>query len=246
MAHTKTIGTFATMAAACAFAAMPASAAELPSIPTPASSFAADPVFETFSPESEIAEHHRFRRSRGFRRRRGVSAGDVIAGVLVLGGIAAIASAASNDRNERRVRDRDGDNRDTDRNRRGDSRFNSGSGIDNAVSQCVSEIENDVRVDSVDSVDRTGEGWLVTGAIFNGDRFACRIGNNGQIETIDYGEGGFSGASADGADDGQWSDDRYAAARQARGSGERASQGTPAYPGGPLPGEEQVDAEFGG
>ena len=51
-----------------------------------------------------IAEHRRHRRHRHYRHRRGgVDAGDVIAGVLILGGIAAIADAASkNNRRERR------------------------------------------------------------------------------------------------------------------------------------------------
>ncbi len=272
MGQSRTLGALAGMAAACAMAASPAAAAELPA-PSPVSAtFSADPAFDIFKPGAETAEHHRWRRYRGYRgyrRHRGVDAGDVVAGVLILGGIAAIANAASK-KNDRRYRDRDYDYRDRDyRNRdrnyrddrRGDRRYDGGPGIDNAVSQCVSQIERDVRVDAVDSVDRTGEGWLVQGALFNGDRFTCRIGNDGRVSEIDFG-GGFSGASADGAADGQWSDDRYAEARRTRGEAQpdvayRAQMvrptpepsAQPAYPGGPLPGEtldERVDGDIGG
>ncbi|MEL6877219.1 MAG: hypothetical protein AAGL68_03880 [Pseudomonadota bacterium] len=272
---TKSVGALAGMAAACAMAASPASAAELPTSAAPISLtsgvFESDPVFDIFTHEAETAEHHRYRRYRGYRRgwrrHRRVDAGDVVAGVLILGGIAAIASAASNNKRERRDRDydyRDRDYRDRDRrgDRRNDRRYDGGSGIDSAVSQCVNRIERDVRVDAVDSVDRTGEGWRVQGSLYDGERFTCRIGNDGRVEGVDYG-GGFSGVSADGVPvvgvaDGQLSDDRYAQARRRK---EMARPGVtytatpvrptpetsaePAYPGGPLPGE-QIDGDLGG
>ena len=109
--------------------------------------------------------------------RRGIRGGDVLAGVLVLGGIAAIASAASNN-NRRRDRDvvvvereRVRNDRDYDyrpENRRTNRSTTGGSGIDNAVSQCLNEIERDVRVDSVDGASRIAQGWVVTGTLFNG------------------------------------------------------------------------------
>jgi hypothetical protein len=213
---------------------------------------------------------------RGWRGgRRGVRGGDVLAGVLVLGGIAAIASAASNNNRRRdrdvvvidrnrdnpRYDDRRDDRRFDDRrdNRQVNPRASGGSGIDNAVSQCVREIEQDVRVDSVDGASRTAQGWIVSGALFNGSDFTCQIGNDGRIDTIDYGN--FSGASYDGAgtgdrargDDRQWTDSSYADARTSVGGKSpvinlaQASQNPeplPAYPGGPLPGEE-FDSETG-
>lgn len=260
MAHSLRIGALASLAAAAAFTATPASAAELPtSIAAPAAQFSSDPAFNPFSIEADTAKHHRYRRYRGWGRHRGwrrhrrVDAGDVVAGVLILGGIAAIASAASkNNRDRYRERDyryRDRDYRDRDRNyreRRGDSRYDGGRGIDNAVSQCVSEIERDVRVDRVDSVDRAGDGWRVTGALYNGERFTCRIDNNGRIDGVDYGAGDFSGVATDGAAEGQWTDARYTEARRAQGlSGPAAAQPQPAYPGGPLPGED-IDSDLGG
>ncbi|WP_086617373.1 hypothetical protein [Erythrobacter tepidarius] len=210
--------------------------------------------------------HHGWRRSR-------VDAGDVLIGAAIIGGIAAIASA-----NNRRVRERDvviveRDRRwrdDTRRfdDRRRERRGNGASGLDNAVDQCLSRIERDVRVDTVDNVERTAAGWRVSGALFNGAPFQCRIGNDGRIESVDF-EGSFGGgwgAAAGAADraDGQWSDDRYASARAAVGGAVRpdmavsaarvppvAATGAamPAYPGGPIPGEvipERIDDDIGG
>ncbi len=218
----------------------------------------------TFDEQAETAEWRgrRYRGRRGWRRhRRGVSGGDVLAGVLILGGIAAVASAAnSNNRRERenrRYEDRRDDRRYDDRrdDRRTNPRASNGSGIDNAVSQCLTEIERDVRVESVEGASRLAQGWVVSGTLFNGSGFTCQIGNDGRISNVDY--SGFSGSSYSGSDAsgatsgaGQLSDGRYADARAAmRGNGAGQSysapvvQGSaaqdqlPAYPGGPLPGE---------
>lgn len=211
---------------------------------------------------------------RGWRRSR-VDAGDVLIGAAIIGGIAAIAS--SNNRRERErdvvVVERDRDWRDDDRrfdDRRIQRRNTGSSGLDSAVDQCLTRIERDVRVDTVDNVERTGRGWMVSGALFNGSSFQCRIGNDGRIESVDFG-GGFAGgdwgaASADTTaprDDGQWSDQRYANARMAMGvtaqpdsrAAETAApvaanaERLPAYPGGPIPGEdipETIEPETGG
>ena len=242
------------LTAALAFAATPAAAAELPSA---ASAFNNNlPTYDVFDADALTAEHHRrwrYRGYRGYRHRNRIDAGDVLAGVLVIGGIAAIASAASNsERRERRYRDeRYRDYRDDRRDYRDrrDTRRSSGSGrgIDGAVDQCLTEIERDVRVDQVDSVDRTGQGWRVTGTIFNGDRFTCTIDENGRIEAVDYGAG-FAAATS--APDNQYSDDRYRAAwanvdsNRASSSPEpqgRAEQ-LPAYPGGPIDGDLEGEA----
>lgn len=199
---------------------------------------------------------------RGYRRNR-IGAGDVLIGAAIIGGIAAIAS--SNNRRERDrdvvvverdVRVRDDDRRFDDR-RADVRRSGSGaSGLDSAVDQCLTRIERDVRVDTVDNVERTGAGWVVSGALFNGTPFQCRIGNNGQIDGIDY-SGGFSRATTSGdvrVADGQWSDDQYAAARRAAGGSAPAQVAVaastdrlPAYPGGPIPGEvipETIDGDL--
>lgn len=246
--------------------AIPAAAADLPQ----ASSAAITPAFDhsRFDPAAATADW----RCRGWRcgwghrrgwRRNRVDAGDVLLGAAIIGGIAAIASA-NNNRNrqrdvvvvERDVRDRDWDQRDFRRNddRRAAPRGTGASGLDNAVNMCLDRIERDVRVDTVDNVERTGAGWRVSGVLFNGSSFQCRIGNSGQIDGIDYG-GGFALAPAAGdapRADGQWDDQRYANARVALGGAVRpdlavseavtpsapASTAMPAYPGGPIPGEE--------
>jgi hypothetical protein len=204
-------------------------------------------AFQSSAYDSEAETASDYRGYRGYRRHRhdGVDAGDVIAGVLVLGGIAAIASAASNNRRER---ERDVVVVERERNRYDNPavRRSGGSGLDGAVSQCLGAIERDVRVDSVDGATRLPEGWVVSGTLFNGSGFTCRIDNSGRISDIDY--GGFAGSGL-GAADGQWSEDRYADARAAMGMQAPDASATlayntagsapqPAYPGGPLPGEE--------
>lgn len=181
----------------------------------------------------------------GWRSNR-IGAGDVLVGAAIIGGVAAILSA-----NNRRARDRDvviverdRDFRDRDWQYDADRRFRDdrrvarpagigSSGLDSAVDLCLARIERDVRVDTVDNVERTASGWLVSGSLFNGSGFACRIGNSGQIDGIDYG-GGFA-ASAAGADGwgagydngaiprgaGQWDDSRYSSARAAVGGSVR-------------------------
>ena len=255
----KFLGSALGLTAALSMAATPAVAAELPR----PSGHVPFEMHGVFMAEDETADNFRHRR---YRRNR-VDAGDVIAGVLVIGAIAAIASSASSSKRDRRTRDDRYDNRDVQQRsqpRRGDARFNGESGIDGAVSQCVSAIERDVRVDSVDTVNRSADGWRVTGSIYNGEGFACQINARGEIQDISYG-GQFSAqSSAAPVQDRQWSEDRYAAAWDRVEQGETAqqtrsanasevqqastdygeprytpqqAQQQPAYPGGPLEGE---------
>lgn len=275
-------GAVAGLIAAISMTATPAAAADLPKgPPAVGSSIFADFDHSAYDGEFENGEWRRWGR-RGWRRggwhrRRGIRGGDILAGVLILGGIAAVASAANNNRRHRERdvvivdrRDRDYDRRYRDYDRRDDRRgYNaSASGLDNAVDQCVRRIERDVRVDTVDGVDRTGEGWIVTGALFNGEGFSCRIDNDGRVDDIDYGS--FRGSAftpgetvrARG-DDNQWTDASYIAAREANAAQASAAaadgapadtlaasdEPRPAYPGGPLPGEQigdEIDADIGG
>lgn len=195
-------------------------------------------------------------------RRDRVDAGDVILGAVLIGGIAALISSENRRERERDVvvveRDpyiRDRDYRDD---RRTPQRGASASGLDNAAAMCLDRIEREQRVETVDNVARTASGWQVTGAMASGGSFDCRIGNDGRIESVDYGEGVAASASSA---DGQWSEGSYAAARTALGgtvrpdmavqeTTVRVAQGSassapravsdriPAYPGGPIPGEE--------
>ncbi len=264
MTRISRLSALSSMTAALAMTITPiaASAAELPSAPTSQARTAPMPMPGVFETEEKAEHHRRWRGYRGYRHRhRGIDAGDVFAGVLILGGIAAVASAANKNKRDRDYRERDYRYRDRDRNyrdrdydyrpRRGDSRYDGGRGIDNAVSMCVEQIERDVRVDRVDSVDRTGEGWRVTGSLYNGEGFTCRIGSDGRIEDIDYGaslsSANFSEAFRDGDTApaaGQWSDDRYAAARRTTDTSVPARtvepEELPSYPGGPLPGDSSA------
>ena len=264
----------------------PARAAELPTAPVSAGSLAGTFDHSRFDPAADVADWRcrgwRCNRwgggwGRGWRRNR-IDAGDVLIGAAILGGAIAIANS-----NNRRVRTNDvvvvrddnwRDDRWRDDNRRFDDRRSprrdsGASGLDNAVDQCLTRIERDVRVDSVDNVERTPRGWMVSGALFDGSPFSCRIGNDGRIDGVDFGRGGFSGggdwggapaASYGTRADGQWSDTRYADARLAMGGmaqpqarspaqARSAEQPLPAYPGGPIPGEvipETIDGDIGG
>lgn len=137
---------------------------------------------------------------RHYRHNDGIDAGDVIAGVLIIGGIAAIASAASKSSRDKRGQDyRYPDNRYPDRDRDyrdesgryGDYRDNNSqyrgtqsSGMGSAVDTCVNEVErgND-RVDNVDNVDRDGAGWRVEGRMDNGRAFQCAIDDSGRVRS---------------------------------------------------------------
>lgn len=273
LSRTRT-GAVAGLIAAVAMTATPSAAAELPAAPVSAQFGSFHEGFEQsrYDSDTEIAQRHRrwgrwSRRGRHHRHNR-IDGGDVLAGVLILGGIAAIASAANNNDQRERVyrRDRNYDrdyDRDYDRNYdRRETRAGTGnSGLDNAAEQCVSRIERDVRVDTVDGVNRTAQGWTVTGSLYNGEAFVCQIDENGSISSIDY--GGLRGSSLRGSsyeqgdavrargDDRQWSDANYADARRAIGTPDYSpdAEPLPAYPGGPLPGDEdarRIDGDLGG
>ncbi|MBA4164184.1 MAG: hypothetical protein C0510_06075 [Erythrobacter sp.] len=220
-------------------AATPVAATEISAAGRSPTATIAHPVFDADAARADNYRHYRYRHHRNH-----ISTGDVLAGVLIIGGIAAIANAASRNDANRRYPDREPE-RDYDyRDRRGDARYDGARGIDRAVNMCVTQVERDVRVDSVDSVDRTGEGWRVAGTLYNGEGFTCHIGSDGRIDTVDY-----AGFAARG--DRQLGDDRYRAAwanvdgqrsEPAPQADEEQTDGPlPAYPGGPLPGESADD-----
>lgn len=231
------------LAAAFAMAATPAAAVELPSPSAPAHAYA-----EVLSADTgEANQYRRYRRHRD----RGVDAGDVIAGVVVVGALAAlIGSANSRNRDrdryeERRERVRYDDRRD----RAYDSR-----GIESAVDMCVDQVEyRDNRVDSVDRADRNASGWNVSGTLSDGERWTCFIDNSGNVRSIDYGSSAYSQTPAASSGE-QLSDAAYTRARASTrtAADEAYSYDTapaadgpqPAYPGGPLPGEEGYDQDW--
>lgn len=149
----------------------------------------------------------------GYRHRRHhdrIGAGEIFAGLLMIGGIAAIASAAS------KSRDRDAEDRrapypggpydqqqddapeygdapqpdDTyrDREEPGVAPWRDLGGRDEAVDICADEIERgDRRIDTVDTVSREGEGYRVEGRMADGSTFACGVGEDGRIRRVAVG-----------------------------------------------------------
>lgn len=209
--------------------------------------------------DSEAGNAHGWRYPR-YRRHSGahIRTGDAIAGIAILGAVAAIASAANNDRTRSREVYRDPPReRDTWRysdNRRSD--WNRG-GITGAVDMCVNQVERgDDRVDTVDNATRDGSGWQVQGTLADGAGFSCRLDNEGRIRAIDIGNDGYAQAAPAGGS--QWDDQAYLSARASTRtaideksggypgySAALADEPQPAYPGGPLPGEV-IDADLGG
>lgn len=112
--------------------------------------------------------------------RDNIDAGDVIAGALIIGGIAAIASAGS--RGSRY------DDRYNDRGRYYDNDYGyyrNGYGSRSAVEQCVRAAERDAsrygraRIIDVTSINRIRGGYEVRGRLVVADRYFDRRGYNG-------------------------------------------------------------------
>ena len=227
--------------------ASPAYAAQLPVVQAP---IAQAEGVTSYDPADQTYENHRYRRYRHYRHHRGPGLGDVLTGVLIIGGIAAIANRAKRD-DDRRYRDRDWRYPEP---RRDNARWDDGRGIDRAVSMCVDEVERDRRVETVDRANRTPEGWEISGTVASGEGFSCTIGEDGRIEAVDYGSRGSWREDEDrdndfarATEDNQWDDDRYAAERERldrQASAPLDSGPQPAYPGGPIDGEEPVDEDL--
>jgi hypothetical protein len=141
-------------------------------------------------------------------RDNGISTGEVIAGAVILGGIAAVLASSGN--NDSNYRDRnyrgydDGYNRGYNRGYDGghsNQGYNRGNGRA-AVERCVRAAENDARrggyryanVTEIRDVDNTRYGWRVKGRIdvqgargYRGDsgRFTCDI-SRGRVVDLDY------------------------------------------------------------
>ncbi len=238
----------AAVAAAVSMAATPAAAAEL----NVSRSSVSAPAYAAWDSDSENAAAHR--RYRGYRDR--TSVGDVLAGVLIIGTVAAVASAASKSNRDGGYRgqpypsrpypDRPYDYRAD----RGNDRYNDSRGIDRAVNMCVREVERDVRVRGVNEVERSGDGWRVSGTLYNGDAFDCTLGADGRIDDINYSgrDLGRNDRIQNGqGEDRQWSDDRYANAwgNAPQRTASAPAANMPAYPGGPVDGSDGYEADSG-
>lgn len=201
--------------AAASMSATPLAAASFPRV-------SARPLENVLGANDINAENHRW------HRRDRIDGGDIVAGVLVLGTIAAIASAANSNRDrEYRYPQRYPvpSERYDYRDRPVDSRYDSDRGLDRAVDVCAREVGRTGRIDMVDAVQRSGDGWRVSGTLATGAPFSCSVGSDGRVSAMDDEDRGVSSNA-------QWDDERYAAARA-----EHERAGAPAYPGGPLPGD---------
>ncbi|MCP5397243.1 MAG: hypothetical protein H6918_11025 [Sphingomonadaceae bacterium] len=125
------------------------------------------------------------------RHDNGISAGDVIAGALIIGGIAAVASAASKDRDGRYYDRRGYDDRYYDR-RGYDRGYGYGDNPRQAVEQCVRAAERTgtrysngrLRVTDIRDVDRRRGGFRVKGNVVLNER------NRGWRGDYGYGRSG--------------------------------------------------------
>tara|TARA_R110000824_G_scaffold127250_1_gene287266 strand:+ start:4190 stop:4819 length:630 start_codon:yes stop_codon:yes gene_type:complete len=158
-----------------------------------------------WSADSDTAQGwHDYRGYRGYRGQRRhrdrIDGGDILAGILVIGGIAAIASAASKNSRDRRYEDRDyrSENQRYDDRRsdsRDDSRYDRGNGdMESAINACSNAAEQqagrDARVSAIESVARDGDGWRVEGELSNSDQrtFLCGA-TEGRVDFVQIGNG---------------------------------------------------------
>ncbi len=119
----------------------------------------------------------------------GIDGGDILTGLLILGGVAVIVGAASDSAKNRDQRARYPEPRYPQPAAPGygvDDRpqWNESGGINSAVNRCMDEIDRGrTRVDSVDSVNRTGDGWRVEGRA-DGGAFSCTVDADGRIRQV--------------------------------------------------------------
>ncbi|MDM7958024.1 hypothetical protein [Blastomonas sp.] len=118
-------------------------------------------------------------RNRSWRgRNRGVSGGDILAGALIIGGIAAVASAATNS-----SRNRNGPN----------DRYSYNDDVRSASNQCgaaaAAQSGFGSRIERIDNVVREGNGWRVEGLVGSRnqgvDSFTCGI-SFGRIDYVRF------------------------------------------------------------
>lgn len=130
----------------------------------------------------------------GLRHHDHIDAGDVIAGVLIIGGIAAIASAASKGKRDRDRRDEEyrGDYpREGQRGYYGNDggqQWQQNGSVDSAVNRCSNEVARGSGSSvSVETINRDGDGWRVSGRTGEGADFTCAVDGSGQIRNVQVG-----------------------------------------------------------
>ena len=119
------------------------------------------------------------------RNRDGISAGEVIAGAVILGGLAAVIGSATNGRYNNNRYERDG----YDYNRGGYSYNNRNGSSRLAVNQCVNTVErwangySRSNVTQINRIDRTRDGYRITGNLVVQDGWR---GNNRNYDNERY------------------------------------------------------------
>lgn len=119
---------------------------------------------------------------------------DVLAGVLILGGIAAISAIASSGKNRQQPQPEE--TYPEPEPYREDTSYQSPaagnlyrSGMAEAVDTCVAEVEaGRGTVGSVDRASRSGEGWYVAGELEGGTAYSCWIDGAGRVTDIEAGD----------------------------------------------------------
>lgn len=190
-----------------------------------------------------------------YRNRGRSTAGDVLGAVLVIGTIAAVANAATKAQYRRGYPYRVPAPAPYPYPDRRDYRPQGPRGVEGAADMCLREIERDARVDDVAHVERNASGWIVTGEMADGEGFTCTIDGDGRIERIEVGgrptlpsdyearsEGGraesYRAPEVESDDDAPLRD--YPAGAEAEIETQADDGPQPAYPGGPLPGDEDL------
>ena len=160
------------------------------------------------------------------RDRDGISAGEIIAGVVVLGGLAAILSSGDNDRYDNRGydgRDYRGGDYGYDNGRYDNGRYNGGYDYNRygnsrqAINQCVNAVnqrssyKRGARVDQVTRVERTGKGYKIEGRVSTNDRYGNDRYNNGRYNDGRYNDGRYNDRNDGryGNYDNRYGNDRY-------------------------------------
>lgn len=125
----------------------------------------------------------------GYRHHDRIDGGDVLAGILIIGGIAAIASAANKaSKQQRDYREPEPRYRDVPQrygNAEDRPEWREGTGIDSAINRCIDEVNRGRdRVGEVESVNRDAGGWRVSGSTTNNAAFSCTIDRDGRIRNV--------------------------------------------------------------
>jgi hypothetical protein len=169
------------VAAAFSLAATPAAAVELPRPAGAPQAWDADAL--------NAADHRRH----GDWDDDDIDGEDILTGVLILGGLAAIAGIAGGARQRQQQSYPEPQPFPEDSNYQPparDDRYRSG-GMAEAVDTCVAEVEDGRgAVSSVDRASRSGEGWYVAGELDGGTPYACWIDGAGRVTDIEAGDFG--------------------------------------------------------